>query len=228
MTPTDRHLLVPALAAPGPREPDRRPPTSTTASRCARRVDVQLEVARRQASGVARVDALPVSETVALFGPGDIVGIDRRAIVRTEPRDWITNFEPNYLAGDRVLRRGLPVALHAGGAGRGRPAGCGRGSRSSCWPRTSSPTGRTSRIGRCRTSTSTTLDAVPAADELWAWAHVHVNRTLPATDAEFVSNDMGAVIPRLQAVLDENPDLALLAHRLPAQARGEHRATTRS
>ena len=39
-----------------------------------------------------------ITRSVALFGPGDIVGIDTRAIVRVEPRDWITNFEPNHLA----------------------------------------------------------------------------------------------------------------------------------
>ncbi len=34
----------------------------------------------------------------ALIGPGDIIGIHRDMIVRTEPRNWITNVEPNYLA----------------------------------------------------------------------------------------------------------------------------------
>lgn len=34
----------------------------------------------------------------ALIGPGDIIGIQRDMIVRTDPRHWITNVEPNYLA----------------------------------------------------------------------------------------------------------------------------------
>lgn len=33
----------------------------------------------------------------ALIGPGDIIGINRDMVVRTEPRNWITNVEPNYL-----------------------------------------------------------------------------------------------------------------------------------
>ena len=33
-----------------------------------------------------------------LIGPGDIVGIHQDMVVRTEPLNWITNFEPNYLA----------------------------------------------------------------------------------------------------------------------------------
>ena len=38
-----------------------------------------------------------VPRQVALYGPGDIVGIESAAIIRHEPNDWITNFEPNYL-----------------------------------------------------------------------------------------------------------------------------------
>ena len=34
-----------------------------------------------------------VHRDVSLFGPGDIVGIDSRAIVKVDPRNWITNFE---------------------------------------------------------------------------------------------------------------------------------------
>src|SRR5689334_9484273 len=38
-----------------------------------------------------------ITRPVQLYSPGDIVGIDRRAIVKTEPLDWVTNFESNYL-----------------------------------------------------------------------------------------------------------------------------------
>lgn len=40
----------------------------------------------------------PVAQDIALYGPGDIIGIDPRAIVRTDPQPWITNYESNYLA----------------------------------------------------------------------------------------------------------------------------------
>ena len=35
---------------------------------------------------------------LTLYGPADIIGIDPRLIVRTEPKPNTTNFEPNYLA----------------------------------------------------------------------------------------------------------------------------------
>jgi hypothetical protein len=37
--------------------------------------------------------------TVQLFGPGDVVGVDPRMVIRTEPRQFTVNFEPNYLCG---------------------------------------------------------------------------------------------------------------------------------
>jgi hypothetical protein len=33
-----------------------------------------------------------------LHGPGDVIGIDQRLVVRTDPKPNVTNFEPNYLA----------------------------------------------------------------------------------------------------------------------------------
>ena len=75
---------------------------------------------------------------------------------------------------------------------------------------------------RFPTSTSPTSTVFPRADELWAWAHVHVNRSLAANDAEFVSQDMAAVLPKLHAVLAGEPRPRLLASRVSAEARGEH------
>ena len=48
-------------------------------------VDIQLEV--RGDKLTTGVESEPITRTIALFGPGDIVGIDKRAIVRTDPRD---------------------------------------------------------------------------------------------------------------------------------------------
>src|SRR5689334_11590336 len=38
-----------------------------------------------------------VAKQVQLVGPGDVIGISPRVIVRTEPRDAVTDFESNYL-----------------------------------------------------------------------------------------------------------------------------------
>ena len=46
------------------------------------------------------------------------------------------------------------------------------------------------------------------ADELWAWAHVHINRDLATAPGEITSSNMDAVLPKFEAALQENPDLA--------------------
>ncbi|MFT3903905.1 MAG: hypothetical protein QM727_12080 [Niabella sp.] len=40
---------------------------------------------------------VPFSKDVELYGPGDIIGIDSKVVIKQEPKNWITNFEPNYL-----------------------------------------------------------------------------------------------------------------------------------
>ena len=35
---------------------------------------------------------------LTLYGPADVIGIDPRLVVRTDPKPNTTNFEPNYLA----------------------------------------------------------------------------------------------------------------------------------
>lgn len=38
-----------------------------------------------------------ISKTANLIGPGDVTGINRRAVIRTEPKPNVNNFEDNYL-----------------------------------------------------------------------------------------------------------------------------------
>ena len=57
---------------------------------------VDAEDQRRHARRRRRARS-SVPRNVQLYGPGDIIGIDAAAIVRSEPRHWVTNFETNYL-----------------------------------------------------------------------------------------------------------------------------------
>ena len=43
------------------------------------------------------VNGKHLKKNLALLGPGDVVGIRSEQVVRTEPRNGIANFEPNYL-----------------------------------------------------------------------------------------------------------------------------------
>ncbi len=168
-------------------------------------VHVELEVAGQPVAG-GTTQTRPVARDVALYGPGDVVGIEARAIVRSEPRDWITNYEPNYLAHVEFYDEDFPW--------RYTPA---------------APNGLKLRpwialivleaekefkdlgvVGAAPLPAISVLDSagLPAPEGLWAWAHVHVNTALAASDAEFVSTDMAAVTGRLRSALAANRDVA--------------------
>src|SRR3972149_839456 len=59
-------------------------------------IPVSLTVTGKKLDG-SNVPPNTIPKDIELYGPGDIVGIDSKAIVKAEPRNWITNFEPNYL-----------------------------------------------------------------------------------------------------------------------------------
>ena len=170
------------------------------------RVNVELE-ARGDKLGGGML-AVPVTRPVALFGPGDIVGIDRRSIVRVEPRDRVTNFEPNYLPhiefyDEDFAWRYTPAAPDLS-KGRLRP-----------WialvvlqEGLEFTEGKNVKDRPLPYIDVSDLSVFPRTDELWAWAHVHVNRSLAANDSQFYSTDMASVIPKLEEVLRENTDLA--------------------
>jgi hypothetical protein len=170
-------------------------------------VPVTLRLSGTPIAGGADLTRDDVGRNVQLYGPGDVVGIDSRAIVRTEPRDWITNFEPNYMPQVEFYDEDFPwryTPAPPDGSGRLLP-----------WimllvlEKDVEFTEGTNVAGKPLPYIDLTSAAkLPDPAGLWAWAHVHVNRTLAGSDDEFTSIDMNAVLPRLQAVLDESPDLA--------------------
>ncbi|HKR67226.1 MAG TPA: hypothetical protein VJT16_00095, partial [Streptosporangiaceae bacterium] len=169
-------------------------------------VDVALTLTGEALSGPPLTH--PVSKTVELYGPGDVVGIDPREVIRTEPRDWITNAEPNYLAAIELYDADFPWRYT---------------------PAAADPTGLRLRPWVCLivleqntefdevkahaerplpSITVTSPGALPAPDELWAWAHVHVNTSLVGADGTLASTDMGQVMPRLSAAVAADADVA--------------------
>ena len=53
-------------------------------------------------------DARTVDLTLRLYGPGDVIGLDPRQVVRTEPRHETKDFIPNYLPAIEFARPDLP------------------------------------------------------------------------------------------------------------------------
>lgn len=167
-------------------------------------IEVALEIEGQSLDG--GVLTQPVTRRVPLYGPGDIVAIDRKAIIRTEPGPGTTNFEANYLPFIEFYDEDFPwrYTPEVPAGGRLRP-----------WLTLVVLTedeftdgGQTADRPLPFISVDGAEALFPPWEQLWAWAHVHVNRDLGATPDEIVSGDMTAVLPRLGAVLSEDPDLA--------------------
>jgi hypothetical protein len=162
--------------------------------------DVELTLSGEGLDGAPRSET--VRRAVELSGPGDVVGIDARAVVRMEPRPFTANAEPNYLAHVEFYPEDFPWRYSPLAAA---------GDRLQPWialavleegeftdvldPRRPLPAVQVPNAG--------TL--LPPPGELWAWAHVQANRPLATS---VVSGDGSAIATALQGVLAADADLA--------------------
>jgi hypothetical protein len=171
--------------------------------RAALPLDVTLTGTRLDGS----TDAQVVHRDISLYGPGDIIGVEARAVVKVEPRDWITNFEPNYLPYVEFYDEDFPWRYVPAAADRGKH-------RLRPWlallvlKETEFHDGE-NLLGKPLPYIELepgvqAADVLPPANELWAWAHVHVNTDL--TDNGDAS--IPGVLQRLEQTLDANPDRA--------------------
>jgi hypothetical protein len=164
---------------------------------------VELTVKAEKTDGTTATET--VTKDVQLYGPGDVVGIDPRSIVKVEPRHWITNYEPNYLPYVDFYDEDFPW--------RYTPAKT-EGQRLRPWIalvvlKTSEfddqSKGDDQPLPSIKLKAGTDATALfPDPTQLWAWAHVHVNRDLGS--GSDVSN--ATVTANLTAMLAQNPDLA--------------------
>lgn len=184
---------------------------------------VQLTLSGDPVGGGAELTAT-VEADIDLYGPGDVIGIDPRAVIRTDPGNWITNFEGNYLAAVDFTDADFPW--------RYTPAAPDQaGLKLRPWITLLVLTPDEFTEGQDVASRPSPYVNVPSnsvfppAGELWAWAHVHVNEILSAGPSELVAPDMTEVIPRVEAALAANSDLAysrLLCPRRLADSSGYH------
>ncbi|WP_026554135.1 hypothetical protein [Arthrobacter sp. 35W] len=128
-----------------------------------------------EASGTGAVPApVPVlSAPLAVFGPGDVVGVDASQIVRRHPVHGDANLEPNYLAGIEFAHPDLPwmFSPEPDNEVRAQP-----------WLMLvvlPASTGGVPAVGRqpgspCPVITLGQADDVPDPGNAWAFAHVQV------------------------------------------------------
>jgi len=123
------------------------------------------------------VNTQPVHKEFTLMGPGDVVGISPDNVVRTEPHDWVTDFEPNYLVFVEFYDEDLPW--------RYTPA-APAGDRLRPWlalvvleEDTDETPGEFTIERRMPLPVVKVVSsaALPPPTQVWAWAHVHTNET---------------------------------------------------
>lgn len=139
------------------------------------------------------VNTRSVQKEFPLMGPGDVLGINPDNVVRTEPLDWVTDFEPNYLAfiefyDEDFLWRFTPASP--------------TGNRLRPWlalavleEATADSSGEFTRSNRRLPLPSITVQSpasLPPYTQTWAWAHVHTNQTFAdATEFEQFLDSLG-------------------------------------
>lgn len=133
----------------------------------------------------------------ALIGPGDIIGIHRDMVVRTEPRNWITNFEPNYLAFIEFYDEDF--------AWRYTPAKP-KGDHLRPWifllVLKENEFERDDRRLPLPVVKVTSPGALPPSDEAWLFAHVHTEQDIAPGEL----SDLEKYLKSLQAAVTSDPD----------------------
>lgn len=149
-----------------------------------------------------------------LYGPGDIVGIDPRHIVKTEPRHLTANFEPNYFCAIDFDDPDLPwlfTPARPTESDRIRPWLCLivlTGTEFTRSPEAPNP---------LPVITVKNPSVLPDLDDSWAWAHVQVSGHLPPEGlAGLVKSNPGAIISRLICPRKLQPETAYTAFLVPA------------
>jgi hypothetical protein len=169
--------------------------------------------AQRAAVSIAfTINSEPVGKDVEVLGSGDVIGISPRAVVKTEPRNWVTDFEANYLPyiefyeEDFAWRFTPASAANALEQSRLRP-----------WiflvVLEESEFTEPKRPGPLPAfELAEGLDPVllfGRTEQTWAWAHVHVSENIIGASLQTQTpQDVAAVEQNLEQTLAVNADVA--------------------
>ncbi len=144
-----------------------------------------------------QVNDQSLSRNLTLYGPGDITGINSKMVIRTEPRNWITDFEPNYLSFLEFYDEDFPW--------RYSPARA-QGEKLRPWIvlliLKEDEFERSDRNVPLPAINIKDGNALPSPTETWMWAHVHNNH---AIDTEELS-DYEEFLLSLNQTTNDDPD----------------------
>jgi hypothetical protein len=169
-------------------------------------LDIQVTVSADN----AKAGTQPSAVDVQLYGPGDVIGIDPRHIVRTEPRDFTSNYEPNYLCGIEFDAPDFPWLF--------TPA-APDGDKLRPWlvlivladGEFTPPSQAPDPLPAIQVAAASTL---PDLAESWNWAHAQISGDTPLVQA--LASAPGTVISRLLCPRRLDPETGYTAFLVPA------------
>ncbi len=150
-----------------------------------------------------KVTATVIPKDIEIYGPADVTGIDTKNIIRVEPKNWIANFEPNYLPFIEFYDEDLPW--------RYSPL-TPNGHRLMPWitlivlKESEFDDGKNAKdrpLPYIRPNSSAQL---PPNDQLWAWSHVHINKSI-LNDGQLYHDDEKDISADLESELGKNADV---------------------
>jgi hypothetical protein len=158
------------------------------------------------------INAQPISKNVEVLGPGDVVGINPRAIVKTEPRNWVTDFESNYLPYIEFYEEDFPWRFTPATAANALTE-----TRLRSWIAlvvlkedefVEQKAGGPLPAFELKEGPDPAT-FFPAPDQSWAWAHVHVSQNIIGNALQTATDgDVAAVEQTLAQTLRANADVA--------------------
>ena len=158
-----------------------------------------------------------------LYGPGDVIGFDKRHIVLTEPADGTVNFEPNYFAGLEFDDPDIPWLFTPAQAvpTTGTPAQ----EKLRPWLVLVALTSNEFKLTKASTaqgldwiSVSNSPQVLPDLGDSWAWAHAQLTGSLDPGDTlqDVVTHEPQRFVARLLCPRALQPDTQYTAFLAPA------------
>ena len=143
-----------------------------------------------------------IDRKVELYGPGDILGVNTNAIIRTVPRRGARNFESNFFAAIDFYDEDFPWRYSPAAPVSDRVAPW-------LWllvlEQTEFDLGPPIEAGLpvVRLHENVAQSAFPKTTQTWAWAHTHLNFKVADND----NSDLQAALRLVQTELSKNPNL---------------------
>jgi len=160
-----------------------------------------------------------VDQDIEIVGPGDIIGVDQRIVVKTEPRNWVTNFEPNYFPYIEFYEEDFPwrYSPAASKDNKLRPWLTLIALKESEFTRDNTRFGNLPSIlvNASETDPAGTTGAAsnvfPNPSQIWAWSHVHLNGDVdPGNSLDPTQGtELKTALDRFRNLLAANPDQAV-------------------